>query len=512
MKTKLFFVGLFLMSLFSFGQKKTEKKEKVYTDPIEFLKTLEDGSYAANFTLQDLNGNTYTLYDYLDQGKTVFIDFFAVWCGPCWNFMNSHALEDLYKAHGPAGAPGVDTNTTDDVMAFAIEVSGNNANLACLQGDDNNCSHPYGTQGDWITAAGDLPLLPTYSPNTNQCASDYEITAVPTIYKICPNREVKEVGQLSSGEAYYSTVSQCPPPPSSSDDAVLWSVDYPGVFPYCVSNFSPEIKIQNYGTSDLTSLTIKTYVDNNEVSSYDWSGNLATYELTSVTLPEFNVTPGTHTLKIKLLNPNGNTDANPNDNEKEINFTSNSNGYQITLNLLTDNYPDETSWDLKHNGQVIASGDGYSYPKHHYLIDMCLAEGECYDFTIHDAYGDGMTNNGVTGHVTITGENGDTLVDFRGDEFTTSKTVNFCLNSAGVNDFVMNNVKIFPNPARDFITIKNASNSDIQIITESGKIILSKNITTNEARVNISSIKSGYYVLKVITKEGIIVSHLIINR
>ena len=35
---------------------------------------LADGSVAPNFTLVDLNGTSHTLYDYLDQGKTVVIN------------------------------------------------------------------------------------------------------------------------------------------------------------------------------------------------------------------------------------------------------------------------------------------------------------------------------------------------------------------------------------------------------------------------------------------------------
>ena len=31
-----------------------------------------------NFTLTDLNGNTYNLYDELDNGKTIIIDFFSL--------------------------------------------------------------------------------------------------------------------------------------------------------------------------------------------------------------------------------------------------------------------------------------------------------------------------------------------------------------------------------------------------------------------------------------------------
>ena len=36
---------------------------------------LPDGTIAPDFTLVDINGTTHHLYDYLDSGKTVFIEF-----------------------------------------------------------------------------------------------------------------------------------------------------------------------------------------------------------------------------------------------------------------------------------------------------------------------------------------------------------------------------------------------------------------------------------------------------
>ena len=57
---------------------------------------MPNGSMAPDFTLIDLDGTSHNLYTYLDNGYTVFIDFSAVWCGPCWNYHTSGALEDLY--------------------------------------------------------------------------------------------------------------------------------------------------------------------------------------------------------------------------------------------------------------------------------------------------------------------------------------------------------------------------------------------------------------------------------
>ena len=141
---------------------------------------LPDGSIAPDFTLTDVNGTTHNLYTYLDSGYTVFIDLFAVWCGPCWSYKQAGTLDDLYEQHGPAGYPNVLSNTTNDVMVISIEGDANP--LSCLYGTGCN------TYGDWITG-NPFPVICTDGTvNNDQVTSDYQLSYWPTIYMICPDR------------------------------------------------------------------------------------------------------------------------------------------------------------------------------------------------------------------------------------------------------------------------------------------------------------------------------------
>ena len=159
---------------------------------------LPNGSTAPDWTLTDLNGTTHNLYSYLDSGYTVFIDFSAVWCTPCWNYHNGGALENLYIQHGPSGYPNVDSNTTNDVMVFFIE--GDQATAAELGGGGS------WTLGDWITGTP-YPIISTDGTvNNDNVVYNYDIGFFPTIYRICPDKILIEAGQSSYP---YNLVAGC---------------------------------------------------------------------------------------------------------------------------------------------------------------------------------------------------------------------------------------------------------------------------------------------------------------
>ena len=61
---------------------------------------LADGATAPDFTVQDINGISYTLYDMIGSNKAACLDFMATWCGPCWSFKNSGVLEQVYNNLG----------------------------------------------------------------------------------------------------------------------------------------------------------------------------------------------------------------------------------------------------------------------------------------------------------------------------------------------------------------------------------------------------------------------------
>jgi len=266
------------------------------------------GSIAPDFTVTayqpwlsgaGMNSNgTYQLYDYLDAGYTVIFDVSATWCGPCWSYHTGGALEDLYAAHGPAGYPGVSATTTDDVMVIWVEGDDATADATMLNGAG-------ATIGNWITptAGNDIqfPMANPAAATANQIMSDYNIGGYPTILKICPNRVVEEVGQASATQLY-AAVGDCPAPASLPTDGAL--LQYLGETSSCgVADLV--VRLQNNGTSPLTSCTITATEGATTVATLNWTGNLPTYGYQDVTIGTFTPTTASHNISIQITSADG---------------------------------------------------------------------------------------------------------------------------------------------------------------------------------------------------------------
>ncbi|MEO0734664.1 MAG: T9SS type A sorting domain-containing protein, partial [Bacteroidota bacterium] len=106
------------------------------------------------------------------------------------------------------------------------------------------------------------------------------------------------------------------------------------------------------------------------------------------------------------------------------------NGNEVTLTIVLDNYPEETSWTITNDaGQTVASGGTYgSRPDGSTVTeDLCLVD-DCYTFTINDAYGDGICCAYGNGSYSLA--QGSTVLA-SGGSFASSEATDFCLGGSG---------------------------------------------------------------------------------
>jgi hypothetical protein len=174
----------------------------------------------------------------------------------------------------------------------------------------------------------------------------------------------------------------------------------------------------------------------------------------------------------------------------------------VTVSIKLDNYPEETSWELKNaSGTTVASAnytsanpDGSTEAQ-----TICLPDG-CYDFVINDSYGDGICCSYGVGSYTVSDGSGNLA---SGGSFGRSETTNFCVGNTRTtgnlraidvnnNDFVM-----YPNPVKGDqlnINIKGDLEGTYRILNITGQTIAKGRLTK---ALNVSALEQGVYFIEI---------------
>ena len=99
----------------------------------------------------------------------------------------------------------------------------------------------------------------------------------------------------------------------------------------------------------------------------------------------------------------------------------------VQIRIALDNFPEETSWDIRSGSTLIASGGPYGNVPDRDTIreEICLPNG-CYDFTIYDSYGDGICCGYGQGEYSLILLSDSTILA-TGASFGSLETNNICL-------------------------------------------------------------------------------------
>ena len=191
----------------------------------------------------------------------------------------------------------------------------------------------------------------------------------------------------------------------------------------------------------------------------------------------------------------------------------------VTLTIKLDNYPEETSWNIKDaSGTTVASGGPYGSSPDGGTITAndCLPAGT-YTFTIQDSYGDGICCNYGNGSYTLKNAAGTTLAS--GGSFSSSATHTFSVGGTtreGKGEappvYSIEEVPtiVYPNPVRDELRFRLKPGA----VVRSLRIAAANGVelelhATEEKTVNVSSLASGFYILRIDTNQGVIMEKFV---
>lgn len=220
--------------------------------------------------------------------------------------------------------------------------------------------------------------------------------------------------------------------PSQNNDAGIMEISAPtGIV--CGAEITPTVKLRNNGSNTLTSATINFQVDNGQVYTSLWTGNLASTQVVDVQLATVPVAAGIHALQAYTTLPNGNTDSNIDNDRAFTNFTNGDQELQLRITL--DNYGTETSWDIQDaNGNELLAGGPYENNAPGSVKEeiVCLPAG-CFSFNMYDAYGDGMCCGYGEGAYELI-KIADNTVFASGGQYEAEINHSFCLESTVVQE------------------------------------------------------------------------------
>ncbi len=287
----------------------------------------------------------------------------------------------------------------------------------------------------------------------------------------------------------------------------------------CSGTVSPKVTIINSGTSLLTSATINYGFDGATNQVYNWTGSLAQYASSVITLPTATFSSGNHTFKAIVSNPNGSTDQNLLNDTTISSFNTVANGNLVTLNLTLDCSGDEISWLVQNNAGTTTfySGGPYTMTPSPSTLNLpfCLSEG-CYKFTINDSWGDGLKGSWgcADGSYTITDANNTVLVQLptANANFGATKTDPFCVTPLGLKEFTTS-WKLYPNPVNDLLTIETPASGikTIHITNAAGQVIQTMQSELNTISIPATSLAKGMYFIQLTDTEGTSQKSFIVN-
>jgi hypothetical protein len=456
---------------------------------------LPANSVAPDFTLVDINGYTRSLSEYLAAGKTVIIDISATWCGPCWNYHESGALEDLYYTYGPGGS--------DEVVVLFVE-GDNLTSVESLYG--TNMPGDSGvTQGDW-TLHSPYPII-----NNGDFSTLYQINYFPTIYRICPNGIVNEIPQLDFDGLVDNINTNCETLTGAQQNAKLDFDD----LKVCNGNaISPKATITNYGLEPITSATIELRIGDDVLATKEYTGNLAMFDDTTVTFDPVVLSGGDY-YKAVVSNINGVAPMNGQTTSRPFAVNETNEGYNdITIKVYTNNYANEISWAIKDgSGEVVVSGGPYQAgggdmfggggpdANTTKIVEATLpgTDPECYSVEMYSSSGYGWIVGDTPHGIEISSASGLMFSQFVAN-FGSELDIPAAFKTNGLLGVPTKQAPafgMFPNPTSGLMNLSTTEAVNVVISDLDGKIVYRNANLGDGSSIDLGALQKGMYVARI---------------
>lgn len=264
----------------------------------------------------------------------------------------------------------------------------------------------------------------------------------------------------------------------------------------CSGVAHPMVMLTNYGSNNLTSAELEVLVNDEQLATVPWTGNLASTQSATVDLGDITfAVENENDLEVRIKTVNGGNDEAPENNTTtfEIKGARENVNTTLKLSIRTDTNPEETTWkvtDLS-TGEIVLEGGPYDAPNHSYNETLVIPSDGCYDFTIYDAGGNGLTGSGIYGLKS----NGTTL--FSGKEFGFSESNEFSYTvTVDVAESENSSTCVYPNPTDGIVNIYSQGKQSVAVYNMAGQRVY-EGICEDRLQIDMKRFGAGIYAIQV---------------
>lgn len=420
---------------------------------------------AVDFTATDVHGTEVHLFDILDGGQYVLIDFFFTTCGPC-----QQATPKVVESYYAMGC-----NMHD---VFYMEIATGDSDAACL---------------NWVNTYGvEYPTISGAAGGTGIC-NQYQIPAYPTLIVIAPDHSIviQDLWPINNAQTIITTLeglglqqhdcngtSTCEAPTdlvASFETLILEFDESPTInLNWTASETAQSYNIYRDGEL-IANVTETNYSDNDSI----YGLNEYCYTVTSVcednlesdASNESCIVPEYVSISLDTIYYEDGYIGKSRGGFGDIdvfNFT--------TQDLVFGEFTSEEFGEYLHL---------YDWDYEELTQGFTLASGE-YEIIYFSLYSYPLKDQIYTGHMHVSTSVGD---------FEWFIVYTWIENVDETHQPSL--ISIFPNPANDFVTLKGESLGMVSIYNALGQKLDEFEPNDTEIRINTAGYENGIYVVKV---------------
>ena len=454
---------------------------------LQYYAQLQNGSIAPDFTATDLNGESHTLSTYLNAGKTVIIEFSGTGCGPCWKYKKTEALQDLYNAFGPSGSNELMVLQIEDYLGSSYDYVYDK-----LHGITGTQSSGF---GNWVEGTP-FPIILSETLNLA-----YQIEYVPTIYMVCPNGKIQEIGQSLAIPAKNIINNQC---------GMLSGVqNYGKVLEtsngFCTSEGGFKAKFKNYGSNNITSAVFVLKEGNAVIATATYSGVLTQFNSATIQFEDIDIDLSEN-YSVEIQSINGVSNFNPEFSTANLPFSiSAPSGIEIKVKIHTNDYPEKLLWNITSSSSIIASGGPYTDANDYAVIEHTITlsdDSDCYSLNLisNDGYGWRKwywgTPETVTPGIEVFSGSNIVYSNLNVGNFGSVMLVENFLSTGllSVDEINTENFAVYPNPTSGILQITGDEFFELNVFDTMGKQVFHSDAISSTNPIDLSGLSNGIYI------------------